>query len=369
MIKSAIIILSLLLNIIIPHIVIPFKGNNLTQILNDSKNIDLSEVFMKSTYYNQLYTSIGIGVPSQHVILNIIPKQKEFLFNKNNCLSFYNNKYIDKKSLTQNNKTIINISKIGYKRNLSKSFSKSNISNLFWTYNNKKYFSGKETLKIDDYQNILSNNYQNKVVSPYYQINLENFGFIYEEENIGDNGNNYEICGSIGLTFYYDKKNNKFIEQLKSSNITNNYYWSFNYSSLDKGYIIFGILPHQYNPFKYNENNLKEIYTNIDEVIMKWAMNLNEIYFFSNKNKKNELISLSTSISEGEFEFTLQLIIGSFLYKELIMTHFFKEYFDIHICKEEEYQLDIQYSIIKCKKNNFEQNIQDFLIYIFLTKN
>ena len=57
---------------------------------------------------------------------------------------------------------------------------------------------------------------------------------------------NNEICGSFGLASYNDKNNNKFIEQLKTSNITQNYYWSIKYISLDEGYIIFGILPHQY---------------------------------------------------------------------------------------------------------------------------
>ena len=354
---TAILLLSLILNLIESYIVIPFKGNNLTQIFSKTRNMDLED-FMKITYNNQYYTSFEIGQPNQHVVISLIPNETNFLFNKKNCDDFSKNKYIDKNSLIQNTKAVINISSIngiGYKKNLSRSFSNNNIS-YFVDYKGN-YYLGKDIIKLNDYRNVLSGGYDSEIIFPYNQINLETASFVYEELNIGDTGNDNEICGSIGLTLYYDKTNTKFIEQIKRLNITNNYYWSMNYSSLDKGYIIFGILPHEYNPFKYNEEYLKEIYSKMDECQMKWAMALNEIYFFSNENKK---VSVPNSISEGEFEFNLQLIIGSYEYQELIITHFFKYYFDINICKEEEIQLDIKYSIIICKKEQFEPNLQKF---------
>ena len=86
-------------------------------------------------------------------------------------------------------------------------------------------------------------------------------------------------------------------------------------------------------------------------------MILNYIYFYSIKNKK---ISVPSTISEGEFEFNLQIIIGSSSYKELIGEYFFKEYYSKNICMEEEYKLDIKYSIIRCTKKNFEINIKKF---------
>ena len=301
-----------------------------------------------STFYNQLYTAIGIGNPSQDIVVGIIPKQVDFLFNKMNCLLFYNNDYIDKNNLFPNNKTIqLNITRIGYNKNLSRTFMENNNTNLPLYYKNNNYLTGKENLKIDDYRNILTKNYSNNMpIFPNSQYHLVKFGFVYEEIDINDEKqkHNSEICGSIGLALYYEKNNNKFLEQLKSSNITTNYYWSLNYSSLDKGYIIFGMLPHEYNPNQYNINNLVETYTNIDEGDMKWSMDLNEIYFFSNKYKLK--FSVPSTIAEGEFEFTLQLIIGSYSYKELIIKYYFKEFYDQKICREEEYKLDINYSII-----------------------
>ena len=359
MYKIIIFILSLLLyNKVIPYIVISFKGNNLSLIYNNSKKKDFLEDFIMSTFYNQLYTAIGIGNPKQNVVLNIIPNQVDFLFNKMNCLFFYNNDYIDKNNLCpNNNSTPINISKIGYNKNLSKSFSKNNNTNLPLYYKNNNYYFAKENVKIDDYRDILTINSNKTKIYPNCQYHLVNFSFVYEEIDINDENENNEICGSIGLHLYDSKNNNKFIEQLKYSNITNNYYWSFNYSSMDKGIMIFGILPHEYYPNEYNSYNLEETYSLYDEGDMKWAMYLNDIYFYVKKNKK---ISIQSAIAEGEFEFAMQLIIGSSSYKELIKKHFFQDYFNKGICTEEEYKLDINYFIVRCKKETFQKNIHKF---------
>ena len=348
----------LLFHTIISYIVIPFKGNNLSIIYNNSNDKDFLEDYIMSTFYNQLYTTIGIGYPEQYVVINIITKQVDFLFNKMNCLLFYNNNYIDKSNLSLNNRTIpINITKIGYNKNISKGFSKNNNISLPISFINNNYFSGKERLKIDDYRNILNLTSNNKTqIFPHSQDHLVNFSFVYEEVFTNNDSTNGEICGSIGLDLYYSKNNNKFIEQLKSSNITKNYYWSFNYTSLDKGLIIFGILPHEYYPDKYKIYNLEETYTSMEEGVMKWALDLNEIYFYNKKKK----IFVPSAIAEGEFEFTMQLIVGSYSYKELILKYFFQEYMNNKICIEEEYKLDIDYSLIRCKKEKFQKNIKNF---------
>ena len=370
MFKNIIILIFLLLfNIISPHIVIPFKGNDISQIYNKYKNNnkDFLEHFIMSTFYNQIYTVIGIGNPTQNVVLNIVPKQIDFTFNKMNCLFFDSNIYIDKNNLSPNNKTFpINVTQIGYNKELSIRFKRSNIS-LSKSYTNNYYFPATDNLKLDDYRNVLTKFYNDTIIYPYAQDNLVNFSFIYEETNINSNdtmGENEkedeQLCGSFGFTIFYQKNNNKLIEQLKSSNITQNYYWSFNYTSLDKGFIIIGILPHEYNPDKYDKDDLMETYTLMGDGDMQWGMDLNQIYFFSSKNKKNEEIHVKSIIAEGIFEFTMQLIVGSYSYKELIIEHFFQEFYDKKICIEEEYKLDINYSIIRCKKEGFENKIKSF---------
>ena len=364
-----ILILLFLFSIISPHIVIPFKGNDISQIYNKYKNNnkDFFEHFIMSTFYNQIYTVIGIGNPTQNVVLNIVPKQIDFTFNKMNCLFFDSNIYIDKNNLSPNNRTFpINVTQIGYNKELSIRFKRSNIS-LSKSYTNNYYFPATDNLKLDDYRNVLTKFYNDTVIYPYAQNNLVNFSFIYEETNINSNdtmGKNEkedeQLCGSFGFTIFYQKNNNKLIEQLKSSNITQNYYWSFNYTSLDKGFIIIGILPHEYNPDKYDKDDLMESYTIMGDGDMQWGMDLNQIYFFSSKNKKNEEIHAKSLVAEGIFEFTMQLIVGSYSYKELIIEHFFQEFYDKKICIEEEYKLDINYSIIRCKKEGFENKIKSF---------
>ena len=374
MFKNIIILIFLLLfSIALQHIVIPFKGNDIFQIYDKYKNTkkDFFEHFIMSSFYNQIYTVIGIGNPRQNVVLNIVPNQIDFIFNKVNCLFYDSNIYIDKNNLSPNNRTSpTNITNISYKKELSIRFKRSNIS-LSKSYTNNYYFSATDNLEIDDYRNILTNYYNSSVIYPHAQLHLVNFSFIYEETDINndmDKGKNEnekkeedeQICGSFGLTFFYQKNNNKLLEQLKSSNITQNYYWSFNYTSLDKGYIVLGILPHEYNPEKYDADDLEETYTLMGDGDIKWGIDLNQIYFFSSKNKKNEQIHVKSIIAEGVFEFTLQLIVGSFSYKELIIEHFFQEFYDKKICIEEEYKLDINYSIVRCKKDGFENKIKSF---------
>lgn len=358
----AILLLLSLLNLVIPYIVIPFKGNNISYVYNISSNNNFLEDFIMSTLYNQLYTIIGIGLPTQYVVINIVPDQIDFLFNKMNCLIYYNNNYIDKTNINLDNKiNPINISKIGYNKKFSKSFLKNNITNIPREYKNNNYFFGKENIKINDYRNILSKSYNDTTIYPYSRYHLVKYNFVYEETNTNDENdkNNKEICGSIGLSLQYEKNNNKFIEQLKSSNITKNYYWSFNYTSLDKGCIILGMLPHEYGQYEYNKDDLIEAYTTNGNRSMKWAMDFNKIYFFSENNQKKEKINIHNVKAEGEFEFSLQLIIGSYSYKELIISHFFKDYYNKNICIEEEYMIDVKYSIIRCKKD-FQKNVKYF---------
>ena len=71
----------LLFNLVNSLIVLPIKGNNITRIYNNSKKNEFLEDFIMSTFYNQLYTAIGIGNPAQYVVISIIQRQIDFLFN------------------------------------------------------------------------------------------------------------------------------------------------------------------------------------------------------------------------------------------------------------------------------------------------
>jgi len=250
-----------------------------------------------------------------------------------------------------------NITKIGYRKNMSKSYLKNDNIKLEQNYGTN-FFSAKERMKLDDYRNILikDNFDENEIIYPYSQSNLINFSFVYEETNPEN-----EICGSIGLSSYNDKNNNKFIEQLKSSNITQNYYWSIKYFSYDIGYIIFGILPHQYLINKknilLNNNNtsltLLETYSDFSLGSNLWSIKFDEIYF----NKNKEKILLNNDL-RAIFSFSKQIIIGTSQYKNFIIDNFFKEYFDKKIC-EHEISYKISYSMIKCQKNRFRKKYKE----------
>ena len=299
-----------------------------------------------STFFNQIYTTLGMGIPNQFIVIKINPSQVNFFFDKRNCDYFYNNEYINKGELAPNNLTTpINISNIGYNLNKSTTFK------LIPSKN--KYFFGNESLVLDNYQSILTKNDNHSITFPFCQNHVFNFSFTFEINNFEEEN---EICGSLGLSVDYDANGNKFFEQLKKLNFTNNYYWSFNYSSLDKGNIIIGILPHEYNfSQKFNKSNFVEIYTNSMDGFLQWGLGLDDIYF----NINNKKIKVGGEIDEGNFDFDKGIIVGSNTYREEIIKYFFQDLFDKNICKEEIYTANINYSMIICDKN-FEDKISNF---------
>ena len=333
------------------YIVIYIKGNDPYELFNNSKIKDFSEYYLLSSINNNLYTLMAIGKPTQNVVIRINPSQKDFVFNENNCKMFYEDEYINKNKLNLNNITTkINISNIGYNRKLSNTFDKNEGMKLDSSYN-ENFFSGNERMKLEDFRNILTKDNFNdsEIIYPYSQSHLIKFNFVYEESDD-------EICGSIGLAIFYDKNNNKFIEQLKTSNITLNYYWSIKYISLDKGLLIFGILPHQYLNNKeneiFNETNFLEIYSKFITKNNQWGLDFDEIFFYSNNNKKEKI--LVKKEADAVFSFTNQLIVGTLDYKNIIISNFFNEYIKKDICKEEVFSKVISFSIIKCDKYKFE---------------
>ena len=343
-----------LINIIFCNIAISIKGNNPYEIYEKSKEDQFLKEFLYSAINNNLYSLMGIGMPEQNIVISIVPNQKDFLFSKKNCEMFYNDKFINKNKIGPNNVTIkINKTKIGYIKNLSKSFMKNNEIKLDKIYGNN-FLSGKERLKFDDYRNILIKKFNtSEIIYPYSQNNLVKFSFVYEETENQEE----EICGSIGLSPYNDKNNNKFIEQLKTSNITQNYYWSIKYLSLDRGYIIFGILPHEYD-IKYNSSKLVETYNNFLISHNSWAIQVNELFFYSNKNEK--ILINKDDDFDAKFAFNKQVIIGSLNYKDMIIKYFFKEYINNNICFEENISINDTYTMIRCYENKFKNEIRKF---------
>ena len=170
--------------------------------INNKDNKDFLEDFIMSTFYNQIYTSIGIGRPIQNVLISINTKQVDFLFNKMNCLYFYNNNYIDKSNLNPNNKSItINITHIGYNKNLSKTFKKNNNTKLSLAYKNNNYFPAKESVKIADYRNILKNKNLDEEIYPYCQDNLNDFGLFVKKSIMKI----LKYAGLLGLIYIMKK--------------------------------------------------------------------------------------------------------------------------------------------------------------------
>ena len=115
------------------------------------------------------------------------------------------------------------------------------------------------------------------------------------------------IPGYIGLIFInsnkkYEKSTN-FIRELKIANLTDDYYWFFNFEEIDplkvnlKGQFIIGSLPHEIFPKKFLRNNY--IYTKSHKILYgfnAWRIRIDKIYVNNNtQNFKFENTNIALS--------------------------------------------------------------------------
>ena len=158
----------------------------------------------------------------------------------------------------------------------------------------------------------------------HFNINNTNVDQEFRFKLVKNNDGN--ISGSIGL-LYHDSNyefTRGFITELKRANLTDNYYWFFNFdvfSPLEKklkGQFILGGLPHEIFPKKYSEEDL--ITTSSAEVRLAglaWRLNFNKIYIDNKEDKitvfENQAMTFNYEIynviSSMKFQFEIRDLI------------------------------------------------------------
>jgi hypothetical protein len=242
------------------------------------------------------------------------------------------------------------------------------------------YYTSEEINEIYSYQTF-SEAFPSKetiyLENPETQINNYEFFLVTK---IGKNICYLPYCeiltqpGVIGFKMaesetYYEKVNNtNLILQLKNKEIIDNYDFSFFFESPEKGSIIIGQKPHEYDNAHYKQENFKFTKSFIDNEKEKdWGLYFNKIYFGD-----SELASDKTMLLRVEYG----VINGNKKWQEILEKNFFGELIKQEKCYiGKGYNDGHSYFHYYCRKDTdistfkqFDFIINDLNINITLTK-
>ena len=147
---------------------------------------------------------------------------------------------------------------------------------------------------------------------------------------------NSQKCLSIGLNepfkVYSNPSPPHFIDELRSKNKIETQDWTIKFMEQNKGQLIIGDLPHNYeiDTFKYSENNYTKCNTEcIITFFQPWGIEMKEIFFH---NKANDKIIVNKNNNKLTLVYNFGFIIGSKSYKDLIHENYFQNLINENIC-------------------------------------
>jgi len=183
-------------------------------------------------------------------------------------------------------------------------------------------------------------------------------------------------CLSIGLNepfkVYSNPSPPHFIDYLRSKNKIETQDWTIKFTEQNKGQLIIGDLPHNYekDTFKYNENNYTKCNTQcIITFFQPWGIEMKEIYF---NNKVNDKIIVNKNNNKLLLVYNFGFIIGNKSYKDLIYENYFQNLINENICTLEKSNItkynqshyfiktEGDYFIFICQKEKMDNHIKDF---------
>ena len=289
-------------------VVIPFELNEI-----NFKNEKLSATeLINNLFENEFYTTMQLGDEKIKSFGIISFTDHHPILSESIC---------EKKNKFQYNKNIINT---GYSLENS---------------NTKKYLGS-------------TTDYLNKIKSvEFYSEHFWYFNETLINENnmkmieiflIKDNSTNTfnsKLCLSIGLNdpfkVYSNPSPPHFIDYLSSKNKIETQDWTIKFTDKNKGQLIIGDLPHNYekNKDKYSESNYTKCNTEcIITFFQPWGIAMKEIYFNISANVK---IVANENNNKLLLVYNFGFIIGSYKYKNLIYENYFKKLIDKNICEME----------------------------------
>ena len=270
-----------LLKCYLSQIIIPFERNFLFK--NETFNLE-------NLLYNDLVINISIGSEKQKIPLSLrFFEYPTFIIGKNNSekLPYFD----EEKSITfSKNKTI------------------------------QKYVFLPFTYGYDSNDNIYINNKE-----------INNFNFILATQ-LDQKISITTQLGIIGLNQEYYRDNQKeiinkknIINQLKEKKIISSYLFSIKYNEEDKGELIIGEYPHNYDKKNYNKNLYTEIRINyFKNEYSRWQI------IFDNVKYGNEEIKRGNKVI---FSIEYGMLYSTRNYKAMVDKEFFFQYTKTFKCK------------------------------------
>ena len=309
---------------VLNYIVIEFKTHHsLNNKENNETNYNSTD-FLRDYYLNKIFFPIEVGSPPKEVPFILLTTTSGLNIGYSICPLFYFSdlpkKYFE---YSIDNSTTYNLTSANLKV-ISNTFSGSPSTELFKFYTDLDKKESKQ-IKIKDL--------------PFIYISKDDAIKIY---------NDGKICGLLGLTLF---EKDSFLERynlistLKKYNIVDNmvFNYEFKANNSDEGRLIIGEEPHNYNPKKYHQEQLRSDYGSGEHFNIVWGFMFNSIYFFNEEKNKIFL----NDIKYAQFLPELYCIKGTSTYKKYIEENFFNYYINKSICR-----FDIESIKISNKNSN-----------------
>ena len=272
----------------ISQIIIPFERNFLYK--NETFNIE-------NLIYNDLVINISIGSEKQKIPLSLrFFEYSTFIIGKNNTekLPYFNEEN-------------------------SKTFSKNKTI--------QKFFFLPFTEGYDSNDSIYINNKE-----------INNFNFILATK-LDQKISKTTQSGIIGLNQEYYKDNHKeiinkknIINELKEKKIISSYLFTIKYKEEDKGELIIGEYPHNYDKKNYNKDLYSEIRLNyFKNDYSRWQIIFDNVTYGNNEIKRG---------NNAIFSIEYGMLYSTKNYKAMIDKEFFSEYVKNFKCKFKEVNIE-----------------------------
>ena len=283
------IILFFKLNIIYSQIIIPF-----TTIKENITPSDYVSTFMYSSFNNKIITKIKIGNPPQEIPLRIKTLRVPLSINSIRMGTY---------------KTIL--------------FNESN-SSSYIPLHEKPYYYGEL-----DFTNAIKSK---EVINLENNLIIKNISFLLGIEDF----KGHRESGVLGLNLPDSDQRVKdvtFIKQLKERDLIDNYtffieYENNSFNESNKGNLILGMFPHEYNRDKYDIKKFKEFYAEIVGSTM--GFKINQALYGNNNETIDEDFKVQLAVEDN-------FIRGNKIFKEFLLNNFFNKYITKRICFESKF--------------------------------
>ena len=263
--------------------------------------------YIENLINSSIYTNISIGTPIQTIPMNIKLDDKYFYISGNE-ISIHN--YEENKSLSLNKKE-----------------------------SQRNFYDG--NLK----SGIISNDTFYFVSNKEKNIKKEKFGFILSTNLL--NMTKPNVLGlKINPTSYYDDGN--FMYYLKYNNLIEYYIFTMTFLDFNKGELLIGEYPHDYNSKDYNENNFVTSRTGRNNFYPIWEISISNIFI-------NEEILDENNY--GTLDIESVCLVGNNIYQNKIYDLFFKQLINNNMCFEKYSKFSDEFYYYFCKEN---VNIKNF---------